>query len=459
VTALTAGRTVPGVRSTSSTATGTRAGAPAGPAPGPAAVPVGAGPAAPVGAEPAVEVVQRLAHELLPRSGEIAADITAEVLARLPRLVPAGDPQAVDAVRESTDQNIGAILSTLAFAVPATATEPVLGARKLLRHSVTGGGDITDLLRAYRHGHELIWQRWSAYVGERVPDAERLAEVLALSSQHIFTFIDRSCDHLVSEYQARFGGSGPGGPGSGGRTPGELIRDLLGDGPVDEGAASCQLGYDVRGHHLALALAPLTSTGDVRRAMDALRTAAAAGASLALPVGDGTWWLWFTWPAAPDPARLARIAAVALDGVLAGVGRVGRGRAGFRRSHEQAREADRTARLSRHPRDGVVHYADLELVGVLCTEPERARPFAADRLGALAGRDETCARLRETLLAYLENGCSGTRTAQALHVHHKTVSYRLAQAEDLLGRPLTESVLELGAALLIDRTLHGEPPG
>jgi hypothetical protein len=85
--------------------------------------------------EPAVEAVQRLAHELLPRSGEIAGDITAEILVRLPRLVPASLPEAVDAVRESTDQNIGAILSTLAFAVPATATEPVLGARKLLRHS------------------------------------------------------------------------------------------------------------------------------------------------------------------------------------------------------------------------------------------------------------------------------------------------------------------------------------
>ena len=94
----------------------------------------------------------------------------------------------------------------------------------------------------------------------------------------------------------------------------------------------------------------------------------------------------------------------------------------------------------------------------MCTDPERARPFAADRLGALGGRDETCARLRETLLVYLSQGCSRTRTAAALHVHHKTVSYRLSQAEQLLGRPIDEDILELGAALLIDRTLHGDPP-
>ncbi len=401
--------------------------------------------------EPAAEAVQRCAHELLPRSGEIAAEITAQVVAKLPRLVGAGSEQGVDAVRESTDQNIGAILSTLAFGVPATATEPVLGARKLLRHTVNSGGGITDLLRAYHYGHELIWQRWSAYVCGQLDDAEQLAAVLEISSRHMFTFIDRSCEHLVAEYRSLDGLSG-----RLARAPGEVIRELVGDGPVDEGLASSVLGYDVRGHHLAVVLSPVAAAGDVYPALETL--AARAGApTVHLPVGDGTLWAWFGWPAAPDAERLAELARVPLDGVLAATGRPGRGRTGFRRSHHQAREADRTARLSRHPTCGVVGYQGLELAGLLCTDPERARPFAADRLGALGARDETCARLRETVLAYLEQGCSGTRTAAALHVHHKTVSYRLAQAEQLLGRPLTDDLPALGAALLIDRTLHGDP--
>jgi hypothetical protein len=407
--------------------------------------------------EPAAEAVQRCAHELLPRSGEIAADITAEVLARLPRLVPAGSPEGVDAVRESTDQNVGAILSTLAFGVPATATEPVLGARKLLRRSTEGGGTITDLLRAYRYGHELVWQRWSEYVTARLGDvvsAEQLAEVLALSSQHMFTFIDQSCEHLVTEYRAMFGGS----TGPRGQAPSEVIHELLRDGPTDEGYASSLLHYDVRGHHVSLVLAPLSAAGDVRISLDALTTAAGAGATLTLPVGDGTWWVWLNWPSAPSPTQLADLAAVPLYGVLAGMGRPGRGRQGFRRSHHEAREADRAARLSRHPRAGVTAFREIQLAAVMCTDPERARPFAADRLGALGGRDETCARLRETLLVYLSQGCSRTRTASALHVHHKTVSYRLSQAEQLLGHPVDQDLLELGAALLIDRTLHGEPP-
>jgi DNA-binding PucR family transcriptional regulator len=403
--------------------------------------------------EPAAEVVQRCAHELLPRSGEIAADISAQVAAKLPRLVGPGSEQGIEAIRESTDQNIGAILSTLAFGVPATATEPVLGARKLLRHTVNGGGGITDLLRAYHYGHELIWQRWSEYVSGQLHDAEQLSAVLAMSSRHMFTFIDRSCEYLVAEFQSTYGGSA----GQLARAPGEVIRELVGDGPVDEGLASAVLGYDVRGHHLAFVLSPVAAAGDVHAALDAL--AARAGATTVhLPVGDGTLWAWFSWPAAPSPAQLADLAAVPLTGVLAGMGRPGRGRQGFRRSHHQAREADRAARLSRHPRAGVTGFQEIQLAAVMCTDPERARPFAADRLGALGGRDETCARLRETLLVYLSQGCSRTRTAAALHVHHKTVSYRLSQAEQLLGRPIDEDILELGAALLIDRTLHGDPP-
>ncbi|MGQ0480948.1 MAG: PucR family transcriptional regulator [Pseudonocardia sp.] len=404
--------------------------------------------------ESAAMVVQRCAHELLPRSGEIAAQISAKVLARLPRLVSADSADGVDAVRESTDQNIGAILSTLAFGVPATATEPPLGARRLLRHAVqASGGQITDLLQAYRHGHELIWQRWSEHVRKRLDDAELLAEVLALSSQHIFTFIDRSCEYLAAEYRAEFGGSA-----QTARSPGEVIHELLEDGPVDEGLASSVLRYDVRGHHVALVLAPLSADGDVPSALAALAAVTGGAAAVSLPVGDGTWWAWFSWPAAPGPDRLATLAAVRMDGVLAGMGRPGRGRAGFRRSHLEAREADRASRLSSRPGSAVVGYLGVQLAGVLCTDPERARAFAAERLGALAGRDETCARLRETLLVYLSSGCSRARTAQALHVHHKTVNYRLTQAEQLLGRPLTTDVLELGAALLADRTLHGNHP-
>jgi hypothetical protein len=397
------------------------------------------------------EITRRIAHDLLLRSGEISARISEQVLASLPQLAPEWATDAVDAVRESTDQNIGAILSTLAFGVPASATEPPLGARKLMRLSLAAGAEITDLLRAYRLGHNLIWEYWSEHVSETLAGDQVVREVLSQSGRHIFTFIDRSCEHLVAEYRAEFGRVRPAGLE---RLPAEIIQELLGDGPVDESAASAALHHDVRGYHVALVAAPLGANGDPRHALEAIK-AESGGSMLVLPIGDGTWWAWVTWAAEPADDRLMRMAACRKPEVLVTMGSAGRGRTGFRRSHEQAAEADRVARLSRAPRATVVLHRDIELAGVLCTDPERAHELALDRLGPLARGDATCERLRETVLTYLTHGCSKTRTADLMHIHHKTVSYRLAQAEELLGGPLTDDVLELGAALLAHRTLYG----
>ena len=72
--------------------------------------------------------------------------------------------------------------------------------------------------------------------------------------------------------------------------------------------------------------------------------------------------------------------------------------------------------------------------------------FVRRELGALAGEDDAAARLRETVLAYLEAGMDGA--AARLAIHRNTVRYRLRQAEDLRGRPITERRRELELALL-----------
>ncbi|WP_181784291.1 helix-turn-helix domain-containing protein, partial [Pseudonocardia pini] len=64
-------------------------------------------------------------------------------------------------------------------------------------------------------------------------------------------------------------------------------------------------------------------------------------------------------------------------------------------------------------------------------------------------------RLRDTLRALLRHGHNRALAAKALTVHHKTVSYRVAQAEELLGRSLAADTLDLEVALVIDETLGG----
>jgi hypothetical protein len=397
--------------------------------------------------------MRRCAHVMLQRTSEISAEVSAQVLANVAGLAPEGSAHAVKAVGDSTDQNVGAIFATLAFGIPADAAEPPSGTQDLLRHAVAKDGDITALLRAYRYGHGLLWEMWSAHVVEQVTDAIRLQEVLSMSSKHMFTFIDRSCERLVSDYHRLHGARSRTHPES---SAAETIRALvLNDASVDEALATTVLRCDIGGYHVALVLSPLTAGADVRAAADMLATLMGAASTPTLVVGDGTMWSWLTFPHAPGEDRIKRACDVAMTDVVVGMGDVGRGRAGFALSHRQARDAERVAHLGRNVAGGVVRHHDVELAGALCADVGRARRFAEDRLATLINDDPTSARLRETLLVYLDNGCRQSRAAEILHVHPKTVSYRLAQVEQLLGQPLVECVLDVGAALVVAQALAG----
>ena len=62
-------------------------------------------------------------------------------------------------------------------------------------------------------------------------------------------------------------------------------------------------------------------------------------------------------------------------------------------------------------------------------------------------------RLRETVLAFLGHGGSGTRAAKDLHVHQNTVTYRVKRAEELLGRRVSDDPIELTCALTLAAVL------
>ncbi|HZZ46331.1 MAG TPA: helix-turn-helix domain-containing protein [Pseudonocardia sp.] len=410
---------------------------------------------------PGADEVRRLARQLLPRALDIAARITEHVVAEVPELAPAGVPDALRLVRESTDQNIGAMLSTLAFGVTPTTIEPPEGTRDLISNLTAAGGNVTHLLRAYRVGHRLLWQLWSEHVYTAIGSSDDLGAVLRLSSAHLFEFIDQVCQRVVEDVPLP-SDPGPTSVATRGRDRREVVRRLLGSGPVDLPDVSSALGYDLGQHHVALLVAPLaepnsepsSQPADARGMLDSLITEASTRA-LAIPSGDGSWWGWLGFRSVPDPDVLASVAAVPATAVLVGMGEPGRGRDGFRRSLTQAREAERVGRLAPTPHPAVVRHRDIEIAALLCADPDRAAALAGARLGGLAGRNETGERLRATVRALLAHGHNRARAAEALHIHHKTVAYRLHQAEELLGRSLTDDTYAIETALLIDLTLHG----
>jgi hypothetical protein len=396
--------------------------------------------------------VRRLARELLPRTGEIAIPVNERVLQTVPELAPPTSAEAVRLLRESTDQNLGAMFSTLAFGLAPEGIEPPSGTQDLLRDLIAEGGDVTHLLRAYRVGHEVVWERWSAHVKAECGDVD-VHEVLRMSSEHLFNYIDAVCQRIVDDHVA---GSAPAVAEAmpDHRDRSELVRALLGLEPVDLAGATRSLRYELSRVHVALVATALGDSASVR--MNLQRVVDAAGApALVLPSPDGSWSAWISWTGAPAEEEFTRLLGTPVDGVLVGVGEPGSGRQGFRRSHAQALEAIHAGRLGGEPRPAVIRHRDIEVAAILCSDPERARSLADVHLGPLGADDETADRLRATLRTLFAHGNNRRSTATALNVHIKTVSYRISQAEQLLGRSVARDTFDLHAALLIDHTLRG----
>lgn len=402
--------------------------------------------------EQVAECLRKTALEVLPSANGISDVVLQRILEKVPELAPQHTPEEIEVLRVAVEQNVGGILAMLSFGIEADLIEPLVGTVALLKQTAEDGGDVTTVLRGYRVGHARLWQAWAAEAEERISDPVLLNRVLALSSNNMFAFIDSACERLVELSRDLFGSLAVAGTLSG-----RDVLDLLrGDEPVDLTEAGRTLGYEVRDHHLALVAVPLRPDADARAAVRQVAETANGCALLTRATGDGSWWAWLGWPSPPDPEVIDAVAGAEVRDVLIGLGEPGQGREGFRRSHLQAVEAERISRTARAPFGGVVRHRDIEVAAVLCADPERARRFAEGRLGALARRDEATSRVRATLRAYLANGRNLARTAEALHVHHKTVSYRLARASELVGRSVVDLPYDLEAALIIDRTLGGE---
>lgn len=395
------------------------------------------------------EDVQHLAQDLLPRSRHVALAVTERVLAQVHELAPAGIPDSADFVRESTEQNTGAVLSMLAFGTVPGPIEPPPGTLKVLQYMVAAGADVTTVLHGYRVAHAGVWLEWLAHVGGSSLSAPRQLAVLQHSSERMFSYFDGAAARYVERFRAELPG-----PDRGASTR-EVLEAVLRGQRLDTDDLRARLNYDLRGHHLALCFAPLRAGADPRAALSQVAAAAALPSALVQPQSDGTLWAWLGSAQALAPDVLESVAALRLDGVVAGMGEPAHGFDGFRQSHEQARRAERTGRLTPAPVHAVVRHRQVELASLLCADPQRARQFAIDRLRGLAVRDDSGERLRETLRTYFAVGSSKSRAAAHLHVHQKTVAYRLRQAEDLLGRPLDGQVSELEAALFVDLTLNG----
>lgn len=293
------------------------------------------------------------------------------------------------------------------------------------------GRTLDSLLAAYRIGARVAWRRIAA-AGR---DAGLDPDVLNTLAEAVFAYIDElSADSVegYAEAQAEHAGERR-------RRHRELLHLLLRDPPADgaDVRAAAQLAEWV----LPRSVAALACAEDD---LDAL-AARLPGDALSNAVGG------LGCAVVPDPGGPGR-----MDELEAATGdvRCGLGPAGaparlpsswsLARLCLRALEADALGerRLAR---------ADDHLPQLLLFDnPEIARRISSRRLAPLGDlTPKARERMRDTALAYVQNGGNAAEMARAMHVHPQTARYRLARLRELLGDTLDDpdARLELELAL------------
>ena len=134
-------------------------------------------------------------------------------------------------------------------------------------------------------------------------------------------------------------------------------------------------------------------------------------------------------------------------------GDAAKGASGFRLTHRQAIAAQAVALAAGSPRLRTVTFSEVAPVAMMLGSSDLLRAWVLATLAGLATDDEHHARLRDTLLVFLQTGGSYKTTAERLTLHKNTVQYRIHKAEESIGRPIGENSHNVELALQASRWL------
>jgi PucR C-terminal helix-turn-helix domain/GGDEF-like domain len=380
--------------------------------------------------------LRTLARDLLARVEEIVDDYVARVAAEVPEFFAADEPAVVEATRASAREGYRFAFEELGAArdvpdrAPPAATEEA-------RAAADTDVPLEALLRTYAVGHATAWDHILAGVERLQLDPATRTTVLRLTSRYAFAYVERLNELASDEYRrARrlYAWSRD-------RRRARLVRDLL------EGVAATEqdLGYPLAAVHVAA----ISWGARPDRALAALAELL-SGTLLQVAGPLETQWGWVAVDDGRDPAAgLDRYAPPADTRVA--LGAPGRGRDGFRRSHEQAHAARAVALRTTEP---VTRWHEVALEALVLHDERAARAFVREELGPLAAGDRRAAVLRQTLAAWFAAEHRAAGAAAVLGVHERTVSYRLRTIEQRLGHPIMARRTELEAALRLHDHCH-----
>ncbi|OYD70318.1 Rv1453 family transcriptional regulator [Rhodococcus sp. OK302] len=352
----------------------------------------------------------------------------------------AADPELAAAVSRSNRANMHfwgtANVRAPGVPVPPNAgPEPMNVARELVRRGLDAYS-----LDAYRVGEGVAWRRLMQIAFELTSDPSLLSELLDVCSQSISAFVDETLAGIATQIELERDELTRG-------THAELretVALILGGAPIPRRRAEGRLGYALTGPHTASVIWTDNPDGDLTRldrAAEAFGQAAEVPRPLIVLASTATRWVWAR-SGTVDTDSLLRTIGSAPD-VRIAIGPNADGIAGFRRSHFDALTTQQMmARL--HSPQQIAKFTDVELVALITADADRAGAFVKHVLGEF---ESASPELQESVRTFVAEQCNASRAATRLYTHRNTLLRRLARADDLLPRPLSESSVNVAVAL------------
>jgi DNA-binding PucR family transcriptional regulator len=385
---------------------------------------------------PAVaELVADVAAAVSRHIALVSEDVYEVILREIPEL--RDDKPVLALLSSSVHSNIGTCLQIMQHQIELSAVHAPAASLEYARRRAQRGTPLTALLRAYRLGHTCFSDWLLKELARQADDAAMITAATLSMSRTVAGYVDQTSEEIVAAYtrerehwlRNR----------SAARAA--RIRDLLSGERVNAAATEATLGYRLRQYHVGL----VCWAGDATAAVDNITRlehaishvaaeVAASGDPVFLPRDESSAWAWLPL-GIRDRFDAAGAAAAGADGDLHfAFGDAARGSTGFRLTHRQALAAQAVALAAgRAPR--VVTFEEVAPVAMMLGSADLLRAWVLATLGGLAADDEHHARLRDTLLVFLQSGGSYKATAEQLTLHKNTVQYRIRKAEEAMGRP------------------------
>lgn len=406
------------------------------------------------------KLLRPIAAELRGCAGELSQRAVTRMQAEMPALFT--DPQSVKENLVSCEASIRQLADIIDVAGDPRDVELPAPTVAIARAGVQRQIPLANFMRFYRLAQDLVWQWLWDRVNSADADPAQRALALRLATGWLFGYIDAALNRAEHAYEAerevwlRNTAAA--------RTA--AIDDIVAERERDPQRASKRLRYDINRHHVGAiawvdrAPEDQDPQSSLSEALTILAREMGGETTLIHPAGSLAAFGWFSRQNRFTSGNVNTTCVGARrpslpDGVRVGIGEPGHGLKGFRCSHMDASHARRVASLAGTRAPALTRYCDVAVAALATCDAEQAASFVDRVLGPLAADDEATYRVATTLSVYMQENRSRIRAAKRLTVHPNTVSYRVDQAETILGRSIETDSLDLAVALLLLPTLPG----